>query len=514
MRAIVTPEEMYRLEQKAIEENIVSIDAMMDLVGKGTVEAIQPFLHNSSDHVLLLIGKGNNGADGLTTGAMLLQEGIPTTACLIEPLPKNSEAAIMRRYSAFLELGGKECSLDTLSYLLLEEPPSIIIDGIYGIGMGNSKAPSQSARLAIQLVNQSKIPIISIDIPSGLDPYSGKVVVEAIHATITIACQFPKRGYFFGEGKNHTGKIVSLDLQIPPPISSTFFMLEEEDYRVRLPKYQVTQNKFSRGSGLLVGGSKGMMGAVSLTAQAAISSGIGYLKTAIRQDSWSEIGTIPLESVKVEIPQEKEALHLFCTKELSKIDALLIGPGLGRDVVSKNIFKTIWKHPQRIPTVLDADALFHLSSEEILPNSVNHIILTPHLAEACRLCGIEEKKQPIHPEELLSLLYEKFLLKSPGCVLLLKGAPTFILSSKNDSMHCYVMTQGDPGMATAGSGDVLTGIIGALISQKLSLLDAAILGSGIHALSGEYSAEKYSSYSLSASHILESIPDVFIHFLK
>lgn len=518
MKPIVTPDEMHILEKEAIDEGAATIEKLMDIVGQGVCEAVLSYASYATKkpYILILAGKGNNGADGYTAGYNLLSLGFHVFAVQIEK-EASLHTEIAKRRELFLKQGGT-CfpSFDEVPYVFLEEHPLIIIDAIYGTGMKGP--PSQEARRAIQWANNLPYPRISIDVPSGIDPNNGEVCVNAIQADITLACHLPKRGCFFGEGKNHTGTITTIDVGIKEP-TSEFVLLEEKDVLPLLPTYSLTQDKFSRGSVVLTGGSSGLMGALGLSSRAGLSSGIGYLQAAIRQDAWEEIECLPLEVVKRKIPENVCAFSSFFFDLIHRASALVIGPGLGRDELAQSIFKELWKYDSCIPKLIDADGLFWLAQEEFVPNCLNNIVITPHRGEAERLIanslGKHSKNLPY--DVLIHKLQTEVLYGSIGSVCVLKGSPTFIFQggyTKGEGNPVFVMNGGDPGMATLGSGDVLTGIIGAFLAQGLEPIHAAILGTWVHAESGKEAAKKYSSYSVTASRILECIPEVFLKLLK
>ncbi len=512
MRSIVTSEEMYACERNALSKGLVSVDDMMNIVGKKVAESALSLFpsFSSKPHIVLLLGKGNNGADGSTAGAYLLEKGHSVFFCQIEEPALNSPPSVFHeRKRKLISLGAQEIALDNLSSMFPEEQPLIIIDAIYGIGFKDT--PSLRARKAIEWANQSIYPKIAIDIPSGLNPNTGEVIVNAIRADITIACHLPKKGFFFNLGWEHVGEIVIADIGLPPPSeNSEYVLIEESDLAQMLPTYKRDQDKFSRGQCVTIGGSKGLLGALELTLRSALTTGIGYLIAILRPELESSIQTLPTEAVKQLLPQDQGEYPAFLEEIHSKADAVIIGPGMGRDSTALQLFKEIWNKTS-LPRVIDADALFFLSKEEILPNSLNNAILTPHLGEAKRLVNYDLAKRK-DTEALIKRLKEKYLHLSPHGIILLKGAPSFIIRGSEETI--YVIAGGDPALATLGSGDVLAGAIGSFLSQTKDLFTATILGAGIHALAGQMAAKTFTSYCVNASRVIDSIPLAFDTLLK
>ncbi len=325
-------------------------------------------------------------------------------------------------------------------------------------------------------------PILSIDIPSGLNGSTGEVGQYVIRAQETIALGLPKIGFFLRQGWNCIGTLRVEDFGLPKKILeeargvATFPSQED----LALPKIVRTRHKYQAGYVVGLGGSKQFPGALKMTGLAALRAGAGI----VRLFSFEDIGPVPLEliSTKWSAKSWKE--------ELKRAQAVFIGPGLGDVKKLPALLKTV-----QIPCVLDADAL--------MPNLhfPEDAILTPHRGEILRLLNL---KKALPEEEL----FEKaaHFSKSKKVILVLKGAPTFIFFPNRDPV---IVPRGDPGMAKAGSGDVLTGIIAAQLSAGVPAPKAAILGVWLHALSGEIAASEKTSYCLIASDLIEFLPKAF-----
>ena len=488
MRRIVDSNAMRLIEEKAIASG-TSVETLMDIVAQQIADHIYTFAKKNSfiPPVLLLCGKGNNGADAYTTGSFLLQKNITCFAMQVTEAKEHS--LLQARKKLFVDRGGKIVTYDTLHNL----PSSlIIVDGIYGAGFKG--APDQASTKAILFANAHGGLIISIDIPSGVDPSNGECRGEAIFADYTVACQYPKKGCFLQAGFDHCGKMLIASMPVEDQ-ATDMSLIEEIDLFSLMPRIKRTIDKFDAGVVTGISGSPGMLGATTLSAKGAFSVGAGYVHLLLPESVKDESSMLPIEAVKHFILNDPSA----CEKYLSST-TVFIGPGLGRtDEVKKNL-EILWKH---LPpsTVIDADALHFLSEKPMKDWHIEGKIITPHKHEAAKLFRTNTSSID---SQLLSSLHQ--ISAITNATIVLKGAPTFIISTGHPTI---VMPFGNPGMATAGSGDVATGMIAGFLAKKISPLSAAILGTSIHGIAGEEAACIESSYAVTASSIVNSIPKAF-----
>jgi NAD(P)H-hydrate epimerase len=356
----------------------------------------------------------------------------------------------------------------------------LIIDGLLGTGFSGTISGTLSRM--IDWANQSKKPILSIDIPSGLHGSTGDTSPSTLNAAVTVTLALPKIGLFLKNGWNFVGKLLVREIGLPQvaieqakPVAWVP-KLEE----LHLPPQMRNQHKYSRGFVLGFGGSSALKGAVKLTGLAALHSGAGIVKIF----SLEEIGETPHELICQKFTPKlwKEAL--------AKATAVFIGPGLGR---TSEVKQWLENHPISIPCAIDADALFFLTD---FPKHCS--ILTPHAGEMAHLL-----KQT-------GCATEREFVETKHAIVVLKGAPTMILAPGHLPV---IIPRGDPGMATAGSGDVLTGILSALLAQGMTPFDAAILGVSLHAVAGEICAREKTSYGYSASDLIDALPQALRMFL-
>jgi NAD(P)H-hydrate epimerase len=479
MRKVVTSQEMARIEQFAVQHG-GSVEAFMQEAGKKVAVAAASLLQKrNGTRVVLLIGRGNKGGDAYVAGIELLQAGFSVRAISFYAA---SECSELNRHFA-KQFSGKTNNDASFAQ------DDLIIDGLLGTGFHGSTDISPFGTI-IELANQSGKPILAIDIPSGLDGTTGACRGPAIIATETVTLGFAKIGLFKGSGWNCTGKLRIEDFglsQIAIDEAKAVALIPRIE-ELHLPPMARSHHKYERGFVVGFGGSKELKGAVKLSGAAALHAGAGIVKLFTLED----VGPMADELIA-------QIWNLAAWKEaLEKASAVFIGPGLGRSEAAKEGCKAAL-HKIDKPCVVDADALFFLPELKV-PKAC---VLTPHRGEALRLLGMEEMDE----EQLFGKC--QAYVDEHGVVFILKGAPTYIFSAGHLPV---IIPLGDPGMATAGSGDVLTGIVAALLAQGQSALEASVLGVTLHALAGEAAALEKTSYGYSASDLIEYLPSAFKRF--
>ncbi len=474
---VVTAQEMQRLDHLARGLGCKE-EVLIREVGRKVSAIVSERLESRSlpKSVLLLVGKGNKGADGYATGICLLEKGVKVRALSVFSLDVCSE---MNRffYHRFIDKGGvlqyfKE-SMDWMS----EE--GLIVDALLGTGF-QGKVEGDLA-VVIGLALRSKKKVISIDIPSGIDGTTGASKGLAIVADETIALGAIKVGCFLRSGWNCVGRLSFVDFGLPNEVFKEASLLGRVPSLDRLAAClpTVIRNRHKYQTGYVVGlsGSKLFRGAPKLAGMAAFRSGAGIVRIFHHQ----EIGEAPYELICQSFSMKA------WKEELKRADAVFVGPGLGK--VQKIIPLLTMSE---VPFVFDADAI----CEDI--QYPPHSILTPHRGEVLRLLKITKDSQ----EEDLLARCQKWV-QHTNCILVLKGSPTFIFVKDHPPM---IIPYGDPGMAKAGTGDVLTGVIAALLAQKLKPQEAAMLGVFLHAMAGEMASSLKTSYGMIASDLIEALP--------
>lgn len=480
MKKVVSAQEMLRIEGMAYAQG-KSDRQFMDDAGVSIARIAEAYC--SHKKFVLLAGKGNNGGDAYTIGTLLLKKGHPVQAIHIYPI-EGCSPLCREKYELFRKAGGNAVFADTEDKITFKENVWII-DGLVGTGF-QGKAEGLLAA-AIEKANHSKLPILAIDIPSGLNGTTGEVGEISIKATLTAYLGLPKLGFFIGQGWDHVGELVWADFGLPSKYidnaKAEAFLVEEED--LFLPPIKRSRHKYETGYVLGISGSPSMSGAAALASLAALRAGAGIVR--LFHSPGMEKASLPPEIIEEPLSIER----IF--EECQRASAIFVGPGLGRTKEMKKFLSNLIPGLS-LPTVLDADALYFLaeSPDWSLPS---RCILTPHNREMERLLG---KTPSLHK-------CQKYV-EDKNCIVILKGGPTFIFHPQSTP---YLIARGDPGMAKAGTGDVLTGILAALLAQKMAPKSAALLGVFLHALSGELAAEKETSYSVIASDLIRFLPEAF-----
>lgn len=480
---VVTAQEMKDLENRAFQKGYSELE-FMQKAGISIALEVEKFIQERKlpKEVLLFAGKGNNAGDGFAAGAILVAKGYSVIAYPIYPLERFSTLC-RNMYENFCAQGGKvEFSLEKIQERM--NHTGLILDALVGTGM--KKSADNELAAAIEIANHSKLPILAIDIPSGLNGTTGEVGSIAIHATKTIYLELAKTGFFLRDGWDHVGEMVRGGFGLPEDkVKASACLLNISS--LKLPPIQRSWHKYQKGYVVAIAGSEEMPGAAVLASYAALRSGAGI----VRLFSPDKI-TVPYEIIHQTL-DDKNTLD----QEIARAKAVLVGPGLARTKKTDEIVQHLLKISK--PLVIDADALFSLAKHPSwkLPPSC---ILTPHKQEMKRLLGLETK------EEIDWLSLCQNYVEEKQVTLVLKGAPTFIFTPDHLPL---IITQGDPALATAGSGDVLTGVIAALLCHRLTPRYTAALGCYIHAIAGKKAAGDLTSYSVIASDLLEYLPKVF-----
>lgn len=489
MRTIVTGKEMKYLDENTsgyygIPEIVLMEQAANSLVEQLAKEQIE------LKKVLVVSGCGNNGADGIAIARLLNQRGIEANVFFVSDKKGTKsyelQKAVYLRYNY-----GVETYLDQIvlnSY-------SVVIDAIFGIGLSRDVA-GEYVNL-IQLLNTSMGVRVAVDIPSGISADTGAVLGEAFQADITFTFAFGKIGQYLYPGTSYCGKLVICKMGINEcswlDRKPNIFMLEKSDLD-RLPKRIAHSNKGTYGKLLVVAGGEDMCGAAYFSVKAAYKAGVGMVKVFT-----GEKNRIALQSLIPEV-----ILETYSDFQSEKIDdamewadCVVLGPGIGKSAESVEIVRYLLENSE-IPLLIDADALNIIAENDFsLKNVKSDVIITPHLGEMSRLTG---KRISTIQGELLQIAID--FSKENELVCVLKDFRTVISSVEGE---VYINLSGNNGMATAGSGDVLAGIIGALFAQGAEALEAATLGVYIHGVAGDLQIRETGTHGLIASELIEGL---------
>lgn len=484
---VVSAKAMAELEAQAYQQGFTEED-FMENAGRGIALAAQEFIqkHHLDHKIWLLCGKGNNGGDAFVAGYHLLEKGYQVTAIQLEDL-ENCSPLCQQNGRRFLDKQGKILrQIDTFG------SSGIILDGLFGTGFkGQVRFPYSSL---IDRANQSQLPILAIDIPSGLNGTTGQVEGSVIQAIETIFLGLPKTGFFLENGWNVTGKLYRVDFGLPASIidlaKADFELLIQQQISPLLPPIKRNRHKYQAGYVIGLAGSLTMPGAALLSSLAAFRGGAGMVRLLYPKGMEAELSASPYELIK--IPYTYDDVENIA-QLMQKASASFIGPGLGRSQETQHLLHSLIPF-LKIPCVVDADALTLFADQAFpLPSQT---IFTPHMGEMQTLLQTSSR---LNLDLNLLKTCQKYA-EEHHMTLILKGAPTFIF---HPEAPIFVNPTGDPGMATAGSGDVLTGLLASLLSQGMNCHHAALLGVYLHGLAGEIAArERGTSYGMMATDII------------
>lgn len=526
---VVTAAEMRNIDKITIEDVGIPGIVLMETAGSEIVHRIECCYPNAH-RIGIFVGKGNNGGDGLVIARQLAHSGYEVYIFLVSPqdrftgdarinldIAKNLNLHIQEILTngAFSDALGND--LSNKRNLLKEKPLSritnceLFVDAIFGTGLrGAVRDPISSL---INAINNLPIPILSVDLPSGLDADTGKPLGACIQADRTVTIGLPKRGLLVHPGAELSGKLDVVDIGFPQNVIDAQQIkvnwTTKEEITEWVPPRLASSHKGSYGRVLVVAGSTGMTGAAALTSEAALRAGAGLVTLAtpkslnpILEVKLSEVMTLPLPETE-EGSIAKSAVSPILEHAVKNKSVLAIGPGLSQHPETIGLVHQLIEENRKqelgLRIVVDADGLNALAqATELISLLGAEAVLTPHLGEMSRLMNL-----PVPTLEADRIRTTEEFANKYGVTLILKGVPTVISNPNSD---IWINSTGNAGMATAGMGDVLTGIIAGLMAQNMSSETAAVLGVYLHGLAGDIAAERLGMPGLIASDVLESVP--------
>ncbi|MBQ8162916.1 MAG: NAD(P)H-hydrate dehydratase [Clostridia bacterium] len=498
MIEVLSIENMRKSDAYTIENDVSAIE-LMARAALGIYKSV-----SWKGRIAVICGKGNNAGDGYAISSLLKKDGADVTLIILD-----ENLTLPSRF--FFE----ECEKLGVSRLAFNKDTELhsyemIVDCIFGTGFRGSA--EGNIRLAIEKINSSGAYVVSADINSGLNGDSGMTSL-AVNSDITVSIGSYKSGHFLGMAKDYIKKLVNCDIGIKP-ILKPYQLIEESDCKAVFPKRNNFSNKGTYGYATLIGGSLEYSGAVKLAnlALCSLKTGAGVVKLASAASLFNAISPYLLESTFYPL-SDKDGSIIFKKEEidgaLKGVKALAIGMGIGAKSESYEIIKHVLEN-YSLPTVIDADGLNALSQGDmnILKSTKCSVILTPHPAEFERLSKIPKERVFEDP-----IKYAKEFAKEYGVILLLKGSTTVI----TDGEDVFLSNTGCSGMATAGSGDVLSGIILGICSQnpdKEKMLLNTAVGAYINGKAGEYAQKEQGCVGMVSSDTVKQIPAVIKEILK
>ncbi len=513
---VCTAREMMEVDRHAIATLGVPGVVLMENAGRACCRHFATrFAEAFPGPVLIVAGKGNNGGDGYVMARVLGDLGWQVkTVVLAAEAEIGGDAAVMLQVVRRLEQPVAFVRDENeLQRIINADPPQIIVDAIFGTGLKSAVRGLQAA--AIKLINQSAARVFAVDIPSGVDGSSGRVCGSAVAAELTVTFDEAKIGHASQPGAAYAGQLEVVDIGIPQdgrlPREDPVQLLDAAAARTLLPQRSSLGHKGSFGHLLVVAGSPGKTGAASLSGAAATRSGCG-LVTVAAPKMLHDIFEVKLtEAMTCPVPDEAGFFSSAAVPEIETLltgrDALALGPGLGVSEDLKLFVRQLVSGCER-PLVIDADALNLLSGQlDCLPRkTAGEIVLTPHPGEMSRLSGISVADIQADRFEVT-----RAFARELGVVVLLKGVRTIIAAPDG---RVNINSSGNDALASGGSGDVLTGLIGGLLAQGLDAFSAASLGAWLHGRAAELVAAECGSAGAIASDLLPQLPVVRQELLK
>ena len=496
MKYVVDAREMKHYEETVMDILGMPASVLMERAALAVAEEIRGYaaarkLRAEDKSLLVVAGSGNNGADGLAVARILSQEGWQVTV-----YPAGSRAHCTREWERQYKIMGFY-PVRVVSNWPVEEY-TVLVDALFGIGLSRQIQGEYGA--VIREINRREGYKLSIDVPSGIHASTGRVMGEAVRADLTVTFGWAKKGLLFYPGAEYAGRLAVKEIGINQTCfeaagNKPGMFYYEEPATALLPPRRPDGHKGSFGKVLLAAGFEQMPGAAVLAARAAYHAGAGMVKVVCPEENRCILQTA--------VPEVLWAGREVWRQVCDWADVAAIGSGLGRNAVGKGILTGLLAE-SCLPLVLDADALNLIAGDMSLQilaagqgEAGRSMILTPHEGELSRLSG-KTMEQVREDREHVS----RALARDLHCILVCKGARTLVCREQGE---ICVNLSGDNGMGTAGSGDVLTGVIAALLAQGAEAFEAASVGVYLHGLAGERAARRYGSHGLTAGRLAEAV---------
>ncbi len=503
---VLTAEQMRTVEEKAVGLGMSWL-RLMENAGAAATKVIRDTYQLENKKIVIVCGKGNNGGDGYVIARKLLEDN---AAVRVVSVGSPSTDSAIEMASKAYDLGIRPVDFESYEPLCCQylKDADIIVDAIFGTGFKGE--PNGVYAAAINAINASNAQKVAVDVPSGMCSDNGKSDGIFINADLTVTFAALKPCHLLYPSSEFCGKITVASIGIPnealKSVNPIMQVVKTQDVILKLPKRTANFHKGDCGTAAIYCGSLGMAGAAVIAGKSAIKSGVGIANMIVPESIYTIVGTsLPeavctvLENVKNGKVNDDVTERVINT--IDKCNVGLIGCGLGQSNQAKYTVSEIMKNCS-VPLIIDADGINILSENiHLIRQYTNDIVITPHPKEASRLlgCTVED----IQNDRLGSAMR---LAKGLNAVAVLKGANTIISLPNGEN---YVVTDGNPGMATAGSGDMLAGMIVAFMAQGLTAADATVLAVKLHAMAGDIAVKETSVLSLTPTDMINTLSTVF-----
>ncbi|MCL4491468.1 MAG: NAD(P)H-hydrate dehydratase [Nitrospirae bacterium] len=512
---VVTAQEMREIDRITIEEYGIPGLVLMERAGLAVASRFRELY--PSMKALVLCGSGNNGGDGLATARNLFNWGFKVHVLMLAK--KNSMGPDCTTQYRIAKKTGISVDFRT-AVTERDLHGAAVIDAVFGAGL--SRPVGKDIAGIFALLNNADVPVMSVDIPSGVSSDTGEVLGAAVRADCTVTFGLPKRGHLLYPGAGYAGKLFTEDIGFPAQL------LMSDKLKINLINGEMVSGliaprhrnsyKGDYGHVLVVAGSRGKTGAAFMTARACLKSGSGLVTLGIPESLMDIFQSRVTEEMTLPLPDDgrgmmsEKALDVILEFASKKADVIAVGPGIGVSSRTEGVMRELIQSSPA-PVVIDADGLNSLSAatdtehelKAVLQRAKAPVVLTPHPGEMARL--LKKTGSGIQDMEKERINVAASFSQETGVCLVLKGVPTVVAAPGGD---VFINTSGNPGMAAAGAGDVLTGVIASLLGQGLNPVDASLSGVYLHGLSGDRAAKKKGERSMVASDIIDFLPDVFI----
>ncbi|MDO5411334.1 MAG: NAD(P)H-hydrate dehydratase [Lachnospiraceae bacterium] len=506
MEYYVNHRQMQEIDRCSIQEIGIPSIVLMERAALSVADRIREEFLPSQGRILSICAMGNNGADGMAAARILALKGYQT-AVLITGNPEKATKEWQIQYQLLKKLGiscefSGECNRAQADEYIKREKTAVLIDALFGIGLKREITGSYAE--LISAMNASQLPIVSVDIPSGVDSDTGKIAGIAVKACKTVTFGRKKLGQILYPGAACCGELKVCEIGFAPEAVKKAgfdaFGYEIQDLKKMQKPRPADSHKGTFGKVLIIAGSKTMAGAAVFSAKAAYRMGCGLVRVRTVEENRSCIHQMIPEAVLSLYESEANDMEKL-KADCSWADLIVFGPGMGREAHVAVTLEYLLSETD-CPLLLDADGLQVLAEHpEWYEKLSKRVIVTPHMGEMAALTGkeiVELRKNP--------LLAAQNFADSYGCICVLKGARTVVAEP---GMPCYLNTSGCSAMATAGSGDVLTGVIAGFLAEGHDFAEAAALGVYVHGLAGEKAAQKLGERAVMASDLTDFLCTIY-----
>ena len=501
--------EMRELDRIAEADYLIDATLLMENAGRAATQILLEQFPEAGQksEILVFAGKGNNAGDAFVVARRLMCLDRRVRIFHFEA-GNGYTGASARNFEILKKMKAKLTHLDAAadleSFFKSSPGPFTIVDGILGTGLhGNLEGMYYDVVEMINALGCTQV--VSLDIPTGVNGDTGAVHGTSIQATLTVSFGFPKLGHFLPPGAVRRGDLVNVDISLPPRFrrEGDKFLLMRAPMSALLKERDRYGHKNSFGHTLLIGGSPGRLGAIAMAAKACHKMGTGLVTVASWEDSMTPL-LVKLPSETMAVPLRLSGPEFEAYKQnLPSYSSIVIGPGMGLRADGRELLEQIFASYSG-PIVIDADALNLIADHKMHSLLVNRrapTVLTPHVGEMARLLGVSKEVVTQDPVKAL-----KQAVEMTHATVMLKGAATLIASPED---VLYLNHYPNDGMATAGSGDVLAGMIGGLLGQRMDAFQGTLLGVYLHSLAGDFAAQEFGHRSMTAPDIIENIYNAF-----